>query len=238
MTPERFQRLSEVLSRRQPDLTVVTDYVHKGRNLSAIVRNADAAGILAVQAVVGDADYRSFRGTAAGSQNWVRVHRHPSLLEAVTPLKQQGYQIVAAQLGEGSVDFREVDYTKPTALLMGAEKHGVSNEGMALVDCPVVIPMQGMVESFNVSVACGIILSEAQRQRQLAGMYDSCRLSEAQWQDTFFRWAHPKLRQFCEHYGLAFPALDEEGEVIDLPAWYARVREDLQARGIEPSFPR
>lgn len=227
MTPERLRRLREVLDRRQPDLTVVTDYVHKGRNLSAIVRTADAVGIMQMHSVVGDKEYRAFRGTAKGSHSWVRVVREPSVESALHPLREQGYQVVAAHLDESAVDFRDVDYTKPTALLLGAEKQGISAAARALTDIPVTIPMMGMVRSFNVSVAAGIILSEAQRQRQLAGLYDRVRIDAATYQRLLFEWGHPRLRHFCDHYGLAYPALNGEGELDDPPDWYRRVREEL-----------
>ncbi|MEM9256851.1 MAG: hypothetical protein AAGA91_15495 [Pseudomonadota bacterium] len=71
MTPERIARLREVLSSRQPDLTVVTDFVHKPRNLSALLRQSDAVGVLRVHAVLEEEDFRAFRGTAAGSHRWV-----------------------------------------------------------------------------------------------------------------------------------------------------------------------
>ncbi len=227
MTPERIARLRSVLDKRQPDLTVVTDYVHKGRNLSAIVRTADAVGALDMHSVIGDKDYKAFRGTAKGSHSWLKVHRHPSLDDALAPLKAQGYQIVAAHLDERAVDFREVDYTRPTALLLGAERVGVSAEGQAASDIHITIPMMGMVQSYNVSVAAGIILAEAQRQRALAGLYDQVRIDEATYQRLFFEWGHPKLRHFCEHYGLDYPPLNEEGEVDNPSAWYAQVREQL-----------
>ena len=129
MTPERFTRLRRILAQRQPDLTLLTDYVHKGRNLSAIVRTADAVGIGDVHCVIGDKDYRSFRGTALGSHRYVEVHRYTELAQPVTELKAQGFQIVAAHLSAEAVDYHSVDFTLPTALLMGAEKEGVSAEG-------------------------------------------------------------------------------------------------------------
>lgn len=236
MTPERMQRLVEVLDRRQPDLTLVTDYVHKGRNLSAVIRTADAAGVLEVHAVVGNGDYRAFRGTASGSQGWVRVRRHPDIASALAGLKGSGHQIVVTHLGDSSRDYREVDYCRPTALVLGAEKRGVSAAALAAADCLVQIPMVGMVRSLNVSVAAGILLAEAQRQRQLAGLYARRRIDQTTWDHCFFSWAHPRLRAFCEHYRIPFPALGDDGEVIDLPGWYAGVREDLRARGIEPNF--
>ena len=75
--------------------------------------------------------------------------------------------------------------------------------------------MMGMVSSFNVSVAAAIILAEACEQRRAAGLYDHSRLSEAQHRDTFFQWAHPKLAQHCQRFGVPYPALREDGELAD-----------------------
>lgn len=224
MTPERIARLRQVLARRQPDLSVVTDFVHKQRNLSAIVRNCDATGVMALEAVIGDEDYQAFRGTAMGSHHWVEITRHAGMETAVSPLKAQGYQLVAAHLSAGAVDFREIDYTRPTAILLGAERRGVSVEAQAQVDACITIPMVGMVGSLNVSVASGIILSEAQRQRQLAGMYDEQRISEKDYRRLFFEWGHPRVAQFCRERSLRYPPLNEEGEIDDPSAWYASVR--------------
>ncbi len=225
MTPHRSARLRAVLEQRQPDLTLITDFVNKQRNLSAIVRNCDAAGIMTVHAVLGAEDYRSYRGTAMGSQRWVEVVRHRSAPEAIGGLQQQGYQVVAAHLGSGAVDYREVDYCRPTAILLGAERRGVSKAAIAAVDSCITVPMMGMVESYNVSVAAGIILAEAQRQRQIAGLYESCRIDPQTYRRLLFEWAYPELREYCDERGLAYPPIDEEGELIDPAAWYAAVRE-------------
>lgn len=233
MTPERKARLERVLKSRQPDFTLVTDYVHKGRNLSAIVRTADAVGALNMHCVIGDKEYKAFRGTAKGSHGWVKVHRHTKLETALGPLKQGGYQIVVANLSEHSVDFREVDYCKPTALVLGAEKEGVSAATCELADIEVTIPMVGMVQSYNVSVAAGIILSEVQRQRQLAGLYAHQRIDSETYQRLFFEWAYPKLRHFCEHYGLAYPPLTDTGDLQDPSGWYAAAREQLGDRSLD-----
>lgn len=227
MTPERIEKLRQVLARRQPDLTVLTDYVHKGRNLSAIIRTADAVGIGEVHCVIGDGDYKRFLGTAKGSHRWVEVQRYKQLQEPVSLLKAQGFQIVAAHLSPTAVDFHEVDYTKPTALLLGAERTGISEEAEAIADVHITVPMVGMVESFNVSVAAGIILTEARHQRQQAGLYNQQRIDQASYERLFFEWGHPQVRDYCQQNGLAYPPLREDGEIDNPSAWYARVREAL-----------
>ena len=225
MTPERYQRLRAVLDRRQPDLTVITDNVHKGRNLSAIVRTADAAGIAEMHAVIDDKDYKVFRGTAMGSHSWVEVTRHRDITTLIRDLQSKGYQVLAAHLEAGSVDYRQPDYTRPTAVLLGAEKRGVSAEACALVDALITIPMMGMVQSYNVSVAAGIILSEAQYQRDKRGLYDSPRLDSDTYQKTLFEWAHPQIRDFCREKGVDYPALREDGEIAEPAQWYTQIRE-------------
>ena len=224
MTPERIARLRDVLDKRQPDLTVLTDFVHKQRNLSAIVRNCDAVGIQTLHAVIGDEDYKSFRGTAMGSHSWVDVERHREPLAVIDSLKSSGYQMLAAHLDDNSVDYRDMDYTRPTALLLGAERRGVSEVALAQVDHCITIPMVGMVESFNVAVAAGIVLAEAQRQRAAAGMYDDRRLDLRTWTRLFFEWGHPAVRDYCKARGLAYPPLNEEGEIDSPSRWYASVR--------------
>lgn len=211
----RFSRVVEVLNARQPDLTVVLDGVHKPHNLSAIVRTCDAVGVLDVHAVQRDGvKLPVLNGTAQGSGRWVRVQRHPSFAEAHGLLKQQGYQTLAAHLSDQAVDFRSIDFTQPTAVILGAEKFGVDERTADLVDRHIIIPMHGMVESLNVSVANALILYEAQTQRERAAMYDASRLPDGEYQSLLFQWLHPKLARFCAQTGQPYPALDDYGQVV------------------------
>lgn len=224
MTPERIARLRRVLDLRQPDLTVVTDSVRKQRNLSAIVRSCDAVGIQYLHAVTGDDDYTAFRGTAMGSHDWVTISRYRKVDDALLQLSQRGHQLVAAHLDESALDFRDIDYTRPTAIIFGCEGSGVSSAVLQRMDHCVSIPMKGMVGSLNVSVAAGIILSEAQRQRELAGCFDQPRLDPASYDKLFFEWGHPAVTDFCQQRGLAYPRLNAEGEIDNPAQWYASVR--------------
>lgn len=225
MTPERYAKLRQVLDLRQPDLTVIADEVHMGRNLSAIMRTCDAVGVTGVHGVEPKRGFKAFRGTALGSHKWVEWTLHRDVAEPISQLQGQGFQVVAAHLSAEAVDFREVDYTRPTALLLGTEKYGVSDQALASVDRHITIPMMGMVESFNVSVACAIILAEAQRQRLAAGQYDKPRLDKQSYQRLLFRWAHPAVTRYCDDNNLAYPALDEEGEIVEPAEWYRYIRE-------------
>jgi tRNA (guanosine-2'-O-)-methyltransferase len=230
MSPERLTRITHMLNHRQPDLTVFLEEVHKPHNLAAIVRTADAIGVSDVHATWEDITERLSGHTATGSQNWVNVHSHETLEDAVKALRDQGMQIIATNLSDSAIDFREVDYTKPTAILMGQEKYGISQEALALADQEVVIPMVGMCQSLNVSVASALILYEAQRQREQAGMYNGeCRLPEEEAHRILFEGGHPIFSQLCKEKNLPYPPLDEEGQIDASDDWWLAVRSSAKS---------
>lgn len=184
MSPERYQRIRDVLERRQTDLTVCLENVHKPHNVSAVVRTCDAVGIHRVH-TVWEQKYQFRRGTAMGSQQWVRQTNHDNISDAMSALKGQGMQVLVTHLSDSAVDFRDIDYTKPTAILFGQEKYGATDEAIAMADQDIVIPMMGMVQSLNVSVAAALVLYEAQRQRTIAGMYNTQHLPEEECRTCF-----------------------------------------------------
>ncbi|MCL6269098.1 tRNA (guanosine(18)-2'-O)-methyltransferase TrmH [Sansalvadorimonas sp. 2012CJ34-2] len=224
MTPERFQKLRTILSRRQPDLAVLADDVHKAHNLAAIIRTCDAVGIPKVHLCDPDIRARQLRGRSMGSNRWVEVEQYDNIVTAGQKLKDAGFKVIAAHFSDKAKPYHELDYTGPCALLMGAEKKGVSKEGAELADEHVIIPMQGMVQSFNVSVAAGIILMEAQRQRQAAGLYDRNQIPSSEYTSTLFRWSYPELARYCDDRNLNYPKLDEEGQLIQPDVWYEQIR--------------
>ncbi|MDK2776620.1 MAG: tRNA (guanosine(18)-2'-O)-methyltransferase TrmH [Pseudomonadota bacterium] len=219
MTPERLERIHRTLSLRQPDLTVITDEVQKDRNLSAIVRTCDAFAIPQAHCVWDGDTYRVARNQAAGAGSWVDVKTHDSVGGAIRELKGQGFRVCAAHFTDRAIDYRHYDFTQPTALLLGTEKEGVSDEAAALADEHLIIPMLGMTLSFNVSVACAIILSEAERQRAAAGMFDAPRLPADEYQRLLFEWCQPQVTQICHKHNLPYPPLREDGELVDPQAF-------------------
>ncbi len=214
MTPKRYAKLRSVLDRRQPDLTVLLDNVHKPHNFSAIVRSCDAVGAFEAHAVWPDPKLKPNHMSSGGTGKWVRVRVHPDLDTAVSVLRENGLQIVAAHPDEDALDFRQVDYTRPSAILLGAELDGVSDAGLRHADVRVAVPMAGMVESLNVSVAAAILLFEAQRQREAAGLYDHSRLDAEIYTRTLFEWCHPQVAAHCRRNNRPYPALDENGDIL------------------------
>lgn len=188
MTPERKQRIIDTARRRQPDLTVFMERVHKPHNFAAVLRTCDAVGVMHAHAVPGSEGLPALNHTAQGAQRWVGLTRHPDTETGLAELRGRGFRCVAAHFSDRAIDFREFDYTGPTALVLGTEKFGISDEAAERCDEHVVIPMHGMTRSLNVSVACAIILYEAERQRTLAGMYDGHDPDQAPWRELIERW--------------------------------------------------
>ena len=224
MSPERYQRIRKLLSTRQPDLTLLLEEVSKPHNVSAIIRTADAVGVHEINAVW-EKNSSLRKGTSLGSQIWVNTHYHQSTEQAVEHLHEQKMQVLVTHLDENAVDFREIDYTQPTAILLGQEKTGASPEAIALADKAIVIPMVGMVQSLNVSVAAATILYEAQRQRENAGMYSKNTLCESQAQKILFEGGFPVLHKECVRRDLPFPFINDTGEIEADESWWQALRQ-------------
>ena len=215
MTPERYERIRKTLEMRQPDLTVITDEVYKPHNLAAIARTCDAVGIPKIHCVWPRDRYRLKTAATAGSSDWIEVQTHADIETGIRELQDNGVKVVAAHLTDRAIDYRDYDFTQPTALLMGTEKEGVSDAASDMADEHLIIPMRGMVQSFNVSVAAAIILNEAHYQRQAAGMYNEQRLPDEWFNRLLFEWCQPKIALLCRENNLSYPELREDGELAD-----------------------
>ena len=208
MTKRRYQRIFDVLSKRQRDLTILAEDVYKPHNLSAILRTCDAVGISKAHAVNPTGGVPTFSASSSSADKWVGLQVHKSIEEAVAEIKKQGMTIYAAHFSDEAIDYRLVDYSKPSCILLGNEKSGVSDKAASLADQHIIIPMLGMVPSLNVSVAAAIILFEAQRQRFEAHAYDKPQLNEKEIRDTAYEWYRPKDAKKLRELGLDFPQID------------------------------
>ncbi|MFW5816516.1 MAG: tRNA (guanosine(18)-2'-O)-methyltransferase TrmH [Wenzhouxiangella sp.] len=193
MTPQRKARIEEVAASRQPDLTVFMERVHKPHNVAAVLRTCDAVGVMRAHAVPAEGGLPSLNHTSQGAQRWVELQRHADTPTGLAFLRAAGFRLYAAHFSSAAVDFRAPDYTRPTAIVMGTEKFGVSDEALGLIDEEIVIPMVGMSQSLNVSVATALILYEAQRQRFQAGLYAPRSLAESPWKELAAAWIQRDL---------------------------------------------
>ena len=189
ITERRLARMRGVLARRQPGLTVVIENVHDPHNLSAVLRSCDAVGAASAHLVYTIEEMPKIHGgVAASAHRWLDIHSHENIAACYEELRAQGFKIYATQLSDDATDLYSLDLTRPTALVFGNETRGVSADAADLADGRVIIPMMGMVESLNISVACAVSMFEACRQRREAGMYDRASWNRVELEERLRAW--------------------------------------------------
>ncbi len=177
----RKNKIFKVLEQRQPDLTVVMENIHDPHNVSAMLRSSDAVGIYEVNLVYTTTKYPKIGSKSSSSANkWIGRRKFSSIPECYQQLRKEGFQILATRLDVNAKQLYEFDLTLPTAFVFGNEHEGVSDDAALLADATVYIPMMGMIQSLNVSVACAVTIYEALRQRIQKGYYSNPRFDEQQ----------------------------------------------------------
>jgi 23S rRNA (guanosine2251-2'-O)-methyltransferase len=150
-------------------LLLVLDRITDVRNFGAIARTAECAGVHAIViptkgAAQINADAMK---TSSGALNFLPVCREEDLKNAVVFLQESGLQVVACT-EKADEDMYKIDFDGPTAIVMGSEEDGISEDILRITDTFATIPQFGRVGSLNVSVACGVMLYEAVRKRGIA----------------------------------------------------------------------
>lgn len=188
-TERRKNKIAAVLNRRQPDLTLVMENIHDPHNVSAMLRSADAVGIHEVHLVYTNTKFPRIGSKSSSSANkWVGRKKFNSIRECYDALRGEGFTVFATKLDESAKPLYDLDLTKPTAFVFGNEHAGVSDEAALYADATVYIPMMGMIQSLNVSVACAVTIYEAMRQRIKYGMYENSRFSSDVLEQLLFDW--------------------------------------------------
>ncbi len=207
ISDRRAARMRRVLERKQLDLQLVLDNLWDPHNAAAVLRSADAFGVGAVDLVYTHERFPRISDLAAGyTKRWSLMNRHTSIEDCYASLRARGLRIVATGPARGAVSYLEVDWTQPTALVIGHERDGCSEYALDQADQTVVIPMRGFAQSLNVSVATAVLLAEIARQRAAAGALP---------EDAWTPWHEQTLQQWRRR--------DEEG-VAWQPIWPPDVR--------------
>ncbi len=188
-TDRRIDRITSVLAHRQPDLRVVLEGVTIAHNASAVMRTCDAAGILYLDLISPNPELVVFNeAITTRTDKWLEIGVHTSATECLSGLKARGFAIAVTRLTDEAVPYTSLDYTRPTALVFGSESDGITDEALALADHVIRIPMVGMVQSLNLSVSVAVVLYEAFRQREAAGIFRTPRLSPSELEELKTRW--------------------------------------------------
>lgn len=190
ITPERLERIRAVLSRRQKDATLVMDNIWDPHNVSAILRSCDAFGLHRVHLYYTTEKWPELgKKSSASAKKWVERVGHTDAGEMLAGFADAGFQVIRTGFSETAKPLHAFDFTKPTAVILSNEHRGASPELAAAVPDELYIPMQGMVQSLNVSVAGAVILYEMHSQRRRAGLLDAPAFSDEELEALALEWS-------------------------------------------------
>jgi tRNA (guanosine-2'-O-)-methyltransferase len=190
MTPERHNRLTSVLNKRQGDITIVLENVFDPHNISAVMRTCDAVGVQEIYVLNTKIPPHKKWGAKSSSSaaKWLTIHQYENAEECFSELRKSYSTILTTHLSSDAVSLHSIDFTKSIALVFGNEHSGVSEEIRALADGNFIIPQVGIIQSLNISVACAITLYEAFRQKSNAGQYNQQSLDNARYNALLKEW--------------------------------------------------
>ena len=190
MTPERSQKLVNVLNKRQNDITVVLENVFDPHNISAVMRTCDAVGVQEIYVLNTKIPRHKKWGPKSSSSaaKWLTIHEYENAEECFSSLRKRYSKILTTHLSSDAIDLYDIDFTKSVALVFGNEHSGVSEEIRALADGNFIIPQTGIIRSLNISVACAVTLYEAYRQKKLAGHYNQKKLDDVMYNGLLKEW--------------------------------------------------
>ena len=178
MTPERAERLNNVIAKRQPGLTIVLENVSDPHNISAVMRTCDAVGvqdIYILNTAIGLHEAWSAK-TSSSAAKWLTVHQFTDITECFKALRKNYLKIYTTHLAKDAADLYDLDFKESVALVFGNEHSGVSEKIIEMADGNFLIPQVGIIKSLNISVACAVTLYEAYRQKKVASHYNKPQL--------------------------------------------------------------
>ena len=190
MTPERYQRLMQVLNKRQNNIAVVLENVSDPHNISDVMRSCDAVGIQDIYVLNTKIPRHKKWGAKSSSSaaKWLTVHQFTDADACVDELRGKYGKILTTHLSSDAIEIYDMDFTQSVALVFGNEHAGVSDEIRALADGNFIIPQVGIIKSLNISVACAVTIYEAYRQKKSAGHYDQPGLPESRFTGLLKEW--------------------------------------------------
>lgn len=165
LTDERKLKIDQVVKQRCFGVSVVLEDIYDRGNASAVFRSSEAMGFGQVHLIQKNEKFKESQRTTAGADKWLEVKKWWSTSDCVQELKRQKKKIVVTHLSSQSIPIHEFDFSQDCALVLGNEKDGVSPEMIQASDAAVILPMQGFVQSFNISVAAALSLWHIREDR-------------------------------------------------------------------------
>jgi tRNA (guanosine-2'-O-)-methyltransferase len=198
MTDQRYGQFVKVLENRTRYVTVVLEDIYQSQNASAVLRTCECFGIQDVHVIENLNEYKVNPDVALGSEKWLSLYKYNSASDntttALETLRKKGYSLVATIPDEKSCSIGEIDITQgKVALLFGTELKVLSDKAVEMADKSIRIPMSGFTQSFNISVAAGIIIYQITRLLQISEV--DWHLSQAEKTDILLSWIRNSIRK-------------------------------------------
>lgn len=216
MRDERRDKLNHVLDNRTTHFCVAMEDLFYERNSGAIIRTADGYGIQNIHVIEPRDSFKSkvTNIISKGAEKWVTKTQHDDIKNGakmcIDELRSQGYQIVATSPHKDGHTIHDFDISKKSAFFLGAEKTGISDIVMEEADDYIAMPIYGFTESYNVSVANGILLHELINRLRKSDV--DWHLSEEERNDLFLDWTMKSINssdmiadKFMEEQGWEIP---------------------------------
>nr|WP_302328539.1 RNA methyltransferase [Salirhabdus salicampi] len=199
--PKRLRKMYDILQERTRYITLLTEAVDDGHNQAALLRSAESFGVQDVHVVTGKAPFLPAKSISKQAEEWINVMKHPSIRDAIGQLKANGYHIAASHLSNTSVPLENLSFHKPTVLLFGNEHEGVSEEALQYADEQFIVPMNGFMQSLNISVAAAISLYEATQKARIIAS-EKYYLTKEEQKHIYEQWMmktlNPKVRELVK----------------------------------------
>ncbi len=192
VTERRRKIFKEILQLRTRYFTVVLEDLYQIHNISAVVRSCDIFGVQDMHIIRKNYNAGISHGIAKGAEKWLSFYEYGHTKEAITSLKEKGYRIIATTPHHSSVLLPDFDITDKAAFFFGVEKDGLSEEVLNQADEFLKIPMYGLTESFNISVAAALILYESRKKLQQSHV--DWHLTEEEQMELYRQWLEKTIK--------------------------------------------
>lgn len=164
----REERVQKVMTQRKIDLALVLENLSEGLNISAILRTAEGFGVGLVCII----HSRSVKPklsmqASSGAMKWLDIKYYTSITICLKLLKKSGFKIISSVVDPKASPLWEQSFRGKVAIMVGNEAKGLSQKAINLSDKKVYLPMSGLTESLNVSVAAALFLYEVIRQKEV-----------------------------------------------------------------------
>ncbi|MFZ6052369.1 TrmH family RNA methyltransferase [Halocola ammonii] len=197
LTEGKKQHFENALQWRTRHISLVLDDIYNPQNISAILRSADCFGVQDVHIIENDHNFSVSKRVVKGANKWLSVYQYRDYHDNTAPcldgLKARGYKIAATSLHTEAIFPKDLPLNEPIAVVLGAEKDGVSQSTLDKADYHLKIPMYGFTESYNVSVASALIL-QTLRERLNQSKEIDWKLGAEEADELRIEWAKKCLR--------------------------------------------